>query len=311
MYLLYYYLFGGLYVNLLYNCLMENDVTYTYELSDNNSIYNIFDIYNGFSMFYRKFYNADNTIKLSVFVDKFIYSFGDIDDHYLSANENMYEINRLNIQNDIRREGMTKGRIIQSPWSIFASLFKINISAIGEIEINTPQELDFELNRLCNLLISINYSGKIDNIKKAANIAEIDDEQIKHMFDVFICYLYCYVKYNISPKSTLTNIQQSNIRRFIINSEIFDNETISINKNAALELIKMIFGNNPEDNTEFINCCEKLLKMTRYYRSILQRIKSNVTEIYEEIFNNHDPSACNSNSLAAYKMCTLCYIFTL
>lgn len=306
-------LFGGLYVNLLYNCLMENDGKYTYNFNDDNSIYNIFDNDHSISAFYKKKLNAKiiNIDTLSVFVDKFIYSFGDIEDHYPSANENMYEINRLNIQNDIRREGMTKGRIIQSPWSIFASLFKIDISAIGEIEINTPQDLDFELNRLCNLLISINYSGEIDNIKKAANIAEIDDEQIKHMFDVFICYLYCYVKYNISPKSTLTDIQQSNIRRFVINSEIFDNETISINKNAALELIKMIFGNNPEDNTEFINCCEKLLKMTRYYRSILQRIKSNVDVLYNKIYDEHELSACNSNSLAAYKMCTLCYIFTL
>lgn len=304
-------LFGGLYVNLLYNCLMENDRTYTYDFT--NDTYNIFIDKYSFSEFYKQTKGVSDIDPdiLSVFVDKFIYSFGDPVDHYPSANENMYEINRLNIQNDIRREGMTKGRIIQSPWSIFASLFKIDISAIGEIEINTPQELDFELNRLCNFLTTINYSKEIDNIKKVINIAEIDDDQIKHMFDVFICYLYCYVKYNISPKSTLTDIQQSNIRRFVINSEIFDNETISINKNAALELIKMIFGNNPEDNTEFINCCEKLLKMTRYYRSILQRIKSNVDVLYNKIYDEHELSACNSNSLAAYKMCTLCYIFTL
>ena len=300
-------MFGGLYVNLLYNCLMINDLSSSVAKNaiKNCSKFNIFNVGVSFShlQLYTCVHDHDNSIALEDFVKYFIYSFGDTKDHYTSVNERMYEANRLNIQNDIKRNGGLKGRRrIQSPWDKFADKFLINNSAVENFTIQASYDLKLLLDRMCHDMIEINY-----NDKASSN----DDNDIMYLCRVFIAYIYCYVFYNLSSESTLNTVKKSYIEQFKNNSRIFKNREILIGKVNSSNLVKMIFDNSPTNNNLFIDCCEELLQSTSYYRSTLSIIKTGVDKIHYDLISQPELSNCNSNALALYKMCALCYIFSL
>lgn len=300
-------IFGGLYVNLLYNCLMINDLSSSVAKNaiKNCSKFNIFNV--GVSFSHLQLYTCvsvhDNSIALEDFVKYFIYSFGDTKDHYTSVNERMYEANRLNIQNDIKRNGGLKGRRkVLSPWDKFADKFLINNSTVENFTIYVPYDLNLLLNKMCHDMIEMNY-----NDKASSN----DDNDIMYLCHVFITYIYCYVFYNLSFESTLNTVKKSYIEQFKNNSRIFKNREILIGKVNSSNLVKMIFDNSPTNNNSFIDCCEELLQSTSYYRSTLSIIKTGVDKIYYDLISQPELSNCNSNALALYKMCALCYIFSL
>lgn len=201
---------GGLYVNLLYNCVMANDSS----LTPGHLPENIFT----------------NEIKKPHIIKDLVYSFGVSSEKHPSANESSIELNRLNVQSNIpTRNGLMK---VMTPWDIFVTKFiKNNSSNLDNIE-----KLDVS-----------EFNSIFDSIKLGEDMAKYDlNEAIK----TFFAYLYNYIKINLSTESSVSTNEQAAIKRFERITKLFDSDSIEYDSLLIQKLCSYIFlyDNNKEFN---------------------------------------------------------------
>lgn len=263
----------GLYVNLLYNCVMVNDDP-SFNFAD--LLTNIFT----------------DVIDKPHIIKDLVYSFGVSSEKHPSANESSIELNRLNVQSNIpTRNGLMK---VMTPWDIFVTNFiKNNLSKSDNIKkLNVSK-----------------FSPVFDSIKSGEDMAKYNvDEAI----NTFFAYLYNYIKTNLSAESSVSTNEQAAIKRFERITKLFDSGSIEYDSSLTVKLYEYIFlyDNNKEFNETCALLLKNTGGKFIVLKSIENTINKISEPIFDNLTARGEAEVCDTNLLILFKLCTISYILT-
>lgn len=260
----------GLYVNLLYNCIMTNVLINNEDLPEN-----IFT----------------NTIEKPYIIKDLVYSFCVFTNKDPSTNEASIELNRLNVQSNIpTRNGLRA----MTPWDIFVSEF-IKNKLSNPINFKTLNVSDF---------ISV-----FDSIRNGDNMETYNPDMAINTFFAFL-YEYIKMNLStessvsINEQAAIKRFKQTT-NLFDNGSIEYDNLLI-----LNLIYCIFSHDNNDDFNELCALLLQNTGGKYMVLKSIKKTINKISEPILDEISKYGVPKVCDTNTLILFKLCTISYILT-
>lgn len=260
----------GLYVNLLYNCIMTNVLINNEDLPEN--------IFTG-------------TINKPHIIKDLVYSFGVFTNKDPSTNEASIELNRLNVQSNIpTRNGLRA----MTPWDIFVSEF-IKNKLSNPINFKTLNVSDF---------ISV-----FDSIRNGDNMETYNPDMAINTFFAFL-YEYIKMNLStessvsINEQAAIKRFKQTT-NLFDNGSIEYDNLLI-----LNLIYCIFSHDNNDDFNELCALLLQNTGGKYMVLKSIKKTINNISELILNEISKYGVPKVCDTNTLILFKLCTISYILT-
>lgn len=261
----------GLYVNLLYNCIMTNVLINNGDLPEN--------IFTG-------------TIEKPYIIEDLVYSFGIYTNKDPSTNETSIELNRLNVQSNIpTRNGLIS---VMTPWDIFVSKFIKN-------KLSNP--INFE-----TLNVS-DFTPVFDSIRNGDNMEMYDSDMAINTFFAFL-YEYIEMNLStessvsINEQAAIKRFKQ--ITKLFDSGSIKYDKSLISNLCRCIFLYDKNYIFNDLCALLLQNTGGKYMVL----KSIKKTINKISESILDEISKYGVPKVCDTNTLILFKLCTISYILT-
>lgn len=261
----------GLYVNLLYNCIMTNVLINNGDLPEN--------IFTG-------------TIEKPYIIEDLVYSFGIYTNKDPSTNETSIELNRLNVQSNIpTRNGLIS---VMTPWDIFVSKFIKN-------KLSNP--INFE-----TLNVS-DFTPVFDSIRNGDNMEMYDSDMAINTFFAFL-YEYIEMNLStessvsINEQAAIKRFKQ--ITKLFDSGSIKYDKSLISNLCRCIFLYDKNYIFNDFCALLLQNTGGKYMVL----KSIKKTINKISESILDEISKHGVPKVCDTNTLILFKLCTISYILT-
>lgn len=260
----------GLYVNLLYNCIMTNVLINNGDLPEN--------IFTG-------------KIDKPHIIKDLVYSFGVFTNKDPSTNEASIELNRLNVQSNIpTRNGLRA----MTPWDIFVSKF-IKNKLSNPINFKTLNVSDF---------ISV-----FDSIRNGDNMETYNHDMAINTFFAFL-YEYIKMNLStessvsINEQAAIKRFKQTT--NLFDNGSIEYDKSLILNLIYCI----FSHNKNDKFNELCALLLQNTGGKYMVLKSIKKTINNISELILNEISKYGVPKVCDTNTLILFKLCTISYILT-